>query len=694
MSPRSRLLALLAALALPAFSWAANETRGVPELPRAAAAAPLETPALAPAAALEAGIPAQDVQLSLPGIIKPSAAVPAPRPAVVGEGTASRPVPASLAAAPARAIPEARVYSSVYTAPAAAASYPASMGAVEDVKPVDESKQAAEMAERLNKTRAALANLNAVSSLAQVTLEPKPGYRYMPSPRDWRDEIIYSVLVDRFARGADAKPEGDPANGKTRHGGDLKGALARLDYVKGLGATTLLLSPVTMTTAEPEAYHGYGPIHFMAVDPHLGTLDDFKKLVDEAHKRGLRVVFDLVLNHSGPVFKYKDGDWHWRGMDKPAKETEWTIPLHPTELAQDEHFTRHGVIENWSDDVQARNGDFPPDYRHFRSEDSDTQALLIKTAAWWIKETDIDGLRIDALRHINPAFARRFSSEIGAYAKSLGKDNFLLLGEHSTGIDAELGETLKTGVQSLYNYPEYRRVNYALHSAGPTRELEDSLTQALGSLGDAVGRLVRFIDNHDVYRFLRDGEPLSTLKLGLAFVLFSLGIPYLYYGTEQAFRQKTGRLDPEIPQDHPEPENRQDMFAEGQFKTASSAGDKFDARSESYAYLSKLAQIRSAHPALRRGEQYVRWSDPNGPGIYAFSRIHESEEVVVVMNTADEPRRATMYVDANLSGPGTSFSDELDPSFSARAFRTAGGGSQISVEVPPRGVRVLSRRKA
>jgi len=531
---------------------------------------------------------------------------------------------------------------------------------------------------------------DAPNTLAEASLDIDSNRKYYPSPEDWRDEIFYSVFLDRFSRGPGAKPLGDPKSGTSRHGGNLKGLTNKLDYLEALGVTAILLNPVILGL--PEAYHGYAPLHLLAVEPYLGTMADFKTFVKGSHKRGLLVVFDILINHMGPIFEYKDGS-RWRGMDEPAKEiSEWNHEMRPLELAQVEHFTRHGVIENWQDPEQAVNGDFPPNYRHWASNRPQTQDDLIHMAKWWIKETDIDGMRIDAIRHLDPTFRARFIKEVGEYAAQLGKKNFWFLGENSTGVDAEVARDLvEAGIDSAYNYPEYRRVNWALHGKAPTRVLEDSLRQILSAVGSAAGRLLRFIDNHDTYRFLREGEPIALLRVALAFLLFSIGMPLIYYGTEQAFRQTTGRLDPEGPSLPADPENRPDMFPEGQYKFPSSAGDKFDVKTETFQYLRKLSELRRMHPALSRGDQYVRWSDPNGAGLYAFSRIYQEEEVLVVLNTSGEERGAQMWVDATLSPPGVEFTDSLDASFKVSAFAAEAGGSMVSVSVPPMGTRVLVR---
>ncbi len=529
----------------------------------------------------------------------------------------------------------------------------------------------------------------APDSLAKISTLVDPDRVYASSPEDWRDEVLYSIIFDRFARSSNAQPLGDPRDGKSRHGGDIPGLISQLDYIKNLGVTAIVLNPVILGV--PEAYHGYAPLNLLAVDPHLGTMEDFKRLVDEAHKRGLRVIFDMLINHVGPAWEY-EGKSDWVGMDQPPKKIGvWNHEIFPIELRGPENFTRHGVINDWHNPEQRINGDFIPNYRHLATDNPAVQAKLIQIACWWLKETDVDGLRIDAFAHINPVFRTRFIKEIRQYASRLGKKNFFILGENSTGVDGEIAQDFSQAApDSEYNYPEYRRINRALHGQAPTRVIEDSFKELRRSV-DNFRNMLRFIDLHDTYRFLRNGEPVSLLMMAMAFLVFAIGIPLVYYGTEQAFRHRTDRLAPEGPDFPADPENRQDMFAQGQYKTPSSAGDKFDMKSPTYRHLKQLLSLREKYPALRRGEQIPRWYDPSGPGLYAFSRIYQGQEVLVVLNTAQDGRSAAIEVTADLIPPGTALVDGLDAGYQAMAFHTAEGKSKVFVEVPPHGARVLVR---
>ncbi|MFA6030586.1 MAG: alpha-amylase family glycosyl hydrolase [Elusimicrobiota bacterium] len=747
----------------------------------------------------------------------------------------------------------------------------------------------------------------APSSLADVSLEVPAGAKYTPSPEDWRDGIIYSLVIDRFGRAAPYMTWGDPADGRTRHGGNIRGLIERLDYLQNLGVQHILINPVTMSP--PAGYHQYWPVHFMAVDPQIGTMADFKELVAEAHKRGMTVILDWIANHAGPVLEYEGGykfgapkpikkmnypikpvelqdrkgssNWFDEMLGGPAKrvaESNWlllqSIPgikglkvergrhyfvngdqwgirleaagdadiqvirealkpyLHSgaaisvycngfllyalydgnesdasrqpdprmerhqkpkglldalrgglakrfaaangealrkipgvtaaeavkdylwiideqewgfrIDIARDadlrevvkalepyrydgvpiavfrsvedgpllqyamsgggqnthlhpeaeeppnpvnQHFHRRGSIDDWNNHEQVMNGDFPGGLNQLATENPSTQDILLTVAKWWMKETDIDGYRLDTYMHVNPAFWSRFFKEVREYAGKLGKKNFLILGELYHGDPNALKPELGNGrLDAAYNYPAYFWDEAALHGQAPTSILEQSFRQIGAALGRGINYLVRFLDNQDKPRFLRPNDPVGILKVALAYTLMTVGIPYVYYGTEHAFRQNPGV---DLGMDG----YREDMFPEGKFKTPSSKGDNFDPKDPVYQHLRAMADIRKAHPALRRGEQFVRWSDPNGPGIFAFSRILGDEEVVVVLNTADAARSAEMWVDAKLTPPGTELVDAMNPGNDYRSY-AKDGGSKLYVNIPPHGVRILVRRKS
>lgn len=206
---------------------------------------------------------------------------------------------------------------------------------------------------------------------------------------------------------------------------------------------------------------------------------------------------------------------------------------------------------------------------------------------------------------------------------------------------------------SVYLDPEYRRQSWALHGQPSAADLARSTVQARRALGEhAHDHGVRFIDNHDVFRFLRDGEPLGRLHAALGMCVLYTGIPMIYYGTEQGFRQATQRLDRECSADRAAPRIREDTFADGAFVSASSAGEQFDSTDPTCRWTRQLLAVRRAVPPLRRDRQTQRWADPSGPGVSPFSRHTAAQEALVVLNTAADARSARGPVGALLLTAG------------------------------------------
>ncbi|MBI4372087.1 MAG: hypothetical protein HY552_07295 [Elusimicrobia bacterium] len=527
-------------------------------------------------------------------------------------------------------------------------------------------------------------------SFAEASLETPKGAAFTLSPDSWLDEVFYYVMIDRFGRHVlrDASGRvlpttwGDPYDARTRHGGNLQGLIDQLDYLRGI-ATTIVVSPIVMNP--PGAYHGYSSIHRLAVEPAFGTMADLQALRRELSQRGMRLIVDRVFNHTGPILEYVGG--HEFGMPKDIQRVVY--PLEPVDYVRDiaairEHFSRRGDISNWDSTVQKQNGDLPGGVNRLRTENPATQELLLLEQMWWMLQTDEDGVRLDAYPHVARGFWDRLYEAGHAFAARLGKKNYLFLGELFQGDPMHyIPELIAGRLGAAYNYVSYYWNAAALHGRAPTRVLEESHRRLYDVLGGATHHLVNFLGNHDRLHWLEPGEPEGVLHFALAYIFTSIGIPYLY-GEEQAPRRVPGRkwLDIEAA--------REDRFYEGKFTNPAFARHSFDTQSPGYRLVAKLTALRKEYAPLRRGDQYVRWSDPHGPGIFAFSRIHRGEEVLVVLNSSSERRGARMWVDAGITPPGTTLVDAMDGATAVTA-RPVDGGSQVGVEVPPYGVRVFVR---
>jgi alpha-amylase len=450
------------------------------------------------------------------------------------------------------------------------------------------------------------------TSIRDVDLRPQTsGVRYTASPEDWRDAEVYLVMPDRFERGRGAIPSGDPANGRSWHGGNIRGLIDRLPYIRPI-ANTLWITPVLRNS--PDSYHGYGAVNLLDVDPRYGTLEDYKELVDAAHGMGMRVIMDFVFNHAGNVFSYRNGEQRFGPGQKEIGPINRNLV--PSELRSAEHFSRRGVAagDQWNDEDAIVNADFgDPDnafepLRDFATDNRATQNILIRTAMHWMRTTNIDGMRLDTVKHTAPSLWPRVAQTLSAYARTLrspdapeGKRNFLLLGEIFSGDRNVLGRQLGPygrGLSSVFDFASAFGNRAALQGKAATSALERNFHESKAAFGERAPYLTQFHENHDVPRFLREGDPREQLDVATAHTLFSSGIPQLFYGNEQAMPQ----MDDGNPNTG-DPGNRPDMFA-GQYKPRALIGrSSFDPNSAAYRRQQSMIAVRRAFDPLRRGDQ-------------------------------------------------------------------------------------------
>ncbi|MCL5036440.1 MAG: alpha-amylase family glycosyl hydrolase [Chloroflexi bacterium] len=402
---------------------------------------------------------------------------------------------------------------------------------------------------------------------------------------DWRDDIIYFVMTDRFNNGDKTNDFGaDPSNLNKYHGGDIKGLTEKLDYIKDLGATAIWLTPVMDNQTEfltTEGYHGYWPTDFYKVDEHLGEIKDFKNFVDKAHEKGMKVILDMPLNHVA---------WEHPWVKDPSKQ-DW---LH-----------HDGDIKDWNNPWQVEHGSLfgLPD---LAQENPEVSKHLIDMSKWWIQNTGVDGLRLDAVKHIPHAFWHQYTTEIKEFA---GPD-FLIVGEDMHGDTYHVQSYQKDGMQSLFDFPLYFSAADTFARDGSMRSLARKMEET-NRLYDNPSLMASLIDNHDMSRFLTQAGPngKEKLKLALAFMMTINRIPSVYYGTEVGME---GEHDISKP-----PENRKDM--------------EWNKDPELLSYFKNLTSIRSEHPALSKGEFLEMWQDDQ---LYAYSRKSPEEEAIVVLNNS------------------------------------------------------------
>ncbi|MEK8049585.1 alpha-amylase family glycosyl hydrolase [Ideonella sp. DXS22W] len=491
-------------------------------------------------------------------------------------------------------------------------------------------------------------------AIPPATAADTPLRLHVPSP-DWRDQVMYFVLTDRFDDGDvrnNDQGAGEYRPGSAAHyqGGDFAGLQRRLDYIRGLGATALWITPpVANLWWDPQAgssgYHGYWARHFAEVDAHLGTLADYQRLSDALHRRGMYLVQDIVVNHTGNFFGYPGG-WNARQPAWGWQANTGALPTaRPTQAPFDRNDPRDATqrrdgIYHWTPDVRdyTRRSQVL-DWQMSGLDDLNTGNAAVRRAlrasyGHWIREAGVDAYRVDTAFYVPPAFFDDFlhaadpaAPGIDRVARQTGRQSFFSFGEgfaidppgRSAGTRLiERYATRPDGAPRLpgmLNFPLYGSLGAVFARGAPTAELAQRI-QAMMRLHRQPHLLPSFVDNHDVDRFLAGGSE-AGLKQALLALMTLPGIPVLYYGTEQGFT-----------------EPRASMFAAGE---GSGGRDRFDTDAPLYRWLQRATALRHAQPALRRGQPVLLRSSEAGPGVLAWRMDHGTQRLLVAFNTAAQP---------------------------------------------------------
>ena len=524
-------------------------------------------------------------------------------------------------------------------------------------------------------------------ALDKIVLTANGNYSPQYSPDFWRNQSIYQIVTDRFFDGDPsnntASPNYVPADGGRAHGGDFKGIERKLDYIKALGATAIWISPVVKNGSGD--YHGYAATDFYQTDPRMGTLAELKSLVVEAHKRGLLVINDVVVNHAGTLVDSADAGWpNFKAAGynlRYSSGTRYAAPFDDASVSAAfgnadlrNIFHNYGQTQNWGDPVQVEFGDLLS-LDDLRTENGYVRQKMKEIWSYWINEIGFDAFRLDTVKHVEMGFWDEWSPAMRAAAAAADKPNFFQFGEILDGSDAKVGSYTgsKSGgnykMESAIDYPLYFRVGSVFASAsGDTAQIEGRYSNLSASNYDAsaLNSLVLNIDNHDNPRFLSiAGSTPERLELALVFLHTARGIPSLYYGTEQDFN---GGGDPD---------NREDMF-DGQFEQGPSAGDNFNMTSPRFRLVSKLNNLRRNYPALRTGSHENLWADWDSPGILAYARRLGGQEVYIVLNTATTSQ--TVGTRPTIHPAGTVLVNVLNP---AETLTVTSGADGIPSIVMP-----------
>jgi glycosidase len=417
------------------------------------------------------------------------------------------------------------------------------------------------------------------------------------------DDVIYLIMPDRFANAdpsndSPAKSPGliDRTKGRYYHGGDIAGVRQRLPYLKSLGITAIWLNPVYDNNdklnererydgAAITDYHGYGAIDFYAVDEHFGTMGELRQLVDDAHRSGIKIILDMVANHTGPYHPWVTNSptptWFNGTQERHLANTWqlWTLadPYSTPEM-------RKATLDGWFIDLL-------PD---FNQNDPEVSRYIIQNTLWWAAMTGLDGIRQDTWPYVPRSFWRDWMTAIKREYPTMRVVGEVFDGDPSLLAFFEGGrrqwDGLDTRVDALFDFPLLFPLRRAFAEGKPLREL----AQMLGRdhlYRDPLSSLVPFLGNHDVQRFMNEpNASVEGLKLAHTFLLTVRGTPLMYYGDEIAL---PGAGDPDNRRDFP------GGFA-GDTRNAFEASGRTPEQQALFAHVQRLLALRAERRDLRR----------------------------------------------------------------------------------------------
>lgn len=465
-------------------------------------------------------------------------------------------------------------------------------------------------------------------------------------------DVLYLLMPDRFAQGdvvaatdLEYNDAPDRTQPSTRHGGNLKGIADRLDYLDSLGITAIWSCPVLENDMPGGSYHGYATTDYYRIDPRFGTNADWQELIAQAHKRGIKVVMDMIFNHSG-------SNHPWM-KDMPSKD--WYNHPEGNELTNFRLSTIHDPYVSDYDLDHTVNGWFVSAMPDLNQKNPHLMKYLIQNSIWWIESSKINGIRMDTYPYADMQGMAQWAADV---LKEY--PNFNIVGECWYGNEAgpafwqsgskinPVETNLPTVMDFKYNIDREKMFFEETDPWNGLNHVYDHL--ALDYLYPDPQHILTFLDNHDTDRFLPEmPDSLGVWKQALAFLLTSRGIPQLYYGTELLMNGTKKISDGYIRLDMPGgfPGDKVDAFTrEG----------RTDMQNEAWDYLSRLLQWRrgEANDVIAKGT--LKHFMPQN-GIYAYERRLGDKQVVVLLNGQSEPNTVTMERTLEILPYGTTMRD-------------------------------------
>lgn len=485
-------------------------------------------------------------------------------------------------------------------------------------------------------------------------------------------DVLYMLMPDRFA-------DGDPSNNdikglntyKTdrsqpslRHGGDLEGIRKHLDYFKELGVTALWFTPVLENNSPDgngsSTYHGYATTDYYRVDPRFGTNEEYKRLCDEAHSKGLKVVMDMIFNHCGfehPwVADMPSRDWlntpEWLDARKDKTKPEVNDKYLQTS------YKLTPIVDPYASKVDFKEtveGWFVPTMPDLNQKNPHVMTYLIQNSEWWIETVGIDGIRMDTYPYAD-------AEGMAVWMKTLGEEypNFNVVGETWVTEPAYTAAWQKDSkisnsnsyLGTVMDFSFYDKINQA------KREDTDGFTTGMNRIYNNFvydylypnpSSVMAFIENHDTDRFLGNGKDSTALKQALAILLTVNRIPQLYYGTEVLMNGTKEVTDGNVRKDFP-------GGFPGDERSAFTAEGRTRAENAMFTWLSKLLHWRQGNDVIVNGKQtqFIPYN-----GVYVIARQYNGKTVMTVVNGTRKQSALAVKRYAEVIGANTAATDVL-----------------------------------
>ena len=518
---------------------------------------------------------------------------------------------------------------------------------------------------------------SAPASTAEPTLTPAPTEDVEAFPW-WNETVFYEIFVRSFR-----DSDGDGI-------GDFNGIIEKLDYLQDLGITGLWLMPIHPSPT----YHGYDVTDYYAVNPDYGTMEDFTRLLEEAHARDIRVIIDLVLNHTSTQHP-----WFQSALTPSSEYRDWYIWSET-----DPGFRGPWGAQAWH---RASNGQYyyaifwdqMPDLNY---DNPKVQEEAKEMASFWLEEVGVDGFRLDAIRYLaedeklaDAESTHAYLEEWGDYYRSVDPEAFTV-GEAWTS-NATVKEYVATNreLDAAFNFDLADQIIKGIHKDGTNASLRFTLQTTIRDFPEQDN--ANFITNHDINRAMSQfGGDLGKAKVAAGILLAAPGIPFIYYGEEIGM---TGTKPDELirtPMQWTDAEGA--GFTDGtpwqpinaDYREVNVAAQTGDSASLLEHYRT-LIQLRNAHQALQTGETFV--TDTSSNKLVSYLRVSEEETLLVLINIDDVP--VTDYElslsTAGLSGNYSATSLLDDSSIESLQANASGGFDAYTPlsEIPPYAVLVI-----